>query len=88
MFLSVTGRPTVEIEEAIFKLSLRMEERARKEGKRAEKVAGEVVVGIGMSPRKTEWFYTIQIHKCSASAGQASVVPPNLRVSRTAEIYT
>lgn len=59
MFLSVIGHPTVEMEEAIFKLSLEMEERARLEGKQLDKVVGKVV---GLSPGKTEeWFYVTKI---------------------------
>ena len=56
--LTVIGHPTGEMEEAIFKLSMEMEERGKNEGKQVEKVDTKIEEqSLGKSP----WFYKIQI---------------------------
>jgi hypothetical protein len=56
--LTVIGHPTGEIEEALFKLSMELEERGKNEGKQVEKVDTKVEdQSLGKSP----WFYKIQI---------------------------
>jgi hypothetical protein len=56
--LTVIGHPTGEMEEAIFKLSIAMEERGKNEGKQVEKVDTKIEEqSLGKSP----WFYKIQI---------------------------
>jgi len=66
--LTVIGYPTGEMEEALFKLSIEMEERGMKDGKRVEKVDTNIEEqSLGKSP----WFYNIQIKDTeTAKAGR------------------
>jgi len=66
--LTIIGHPTGEIEEALFKLIMEMEERGKNEGKRVEKVDMKAEdSNLGESP----WLYKIQIKdKDAVRAGQ------------------
>ena len=56
--LVIVGFPNAEIEEAIFVLSRRMEERARVEGKMIQKIETKV---SGLRKYESEWVYKIRI---------------------------